>query len=85
MTRHYLLRVGDLCSAALNTLIFNGECDESTSGRSYRRGTLYGVRRWQWMQRFVDWLLAPFESEHCRKAHLADWERARRRFKNEGV
>jgi len=79
MKRPYWLRVGDLCSAALNTLIFNGECDESTSGRSYRR-SMSGVKRWQQMKRFIDWLLAPYESDHCRKAHIADLDRARRRL-----
>lgn len=79
--RHYILRAGDLLSQALNTIVFNGQTDESTSGRSYRQGELGGKRNWQLMQNFVDWLLGYFEDEHCKKAYLADLERAEERLR----
>lgn len=43
--------------------------DESISGRSHRMG-------WG-MERFIDALFSPFESEHCRKSYEADVDRAR--------
>jgi len=79
--RHYLLRVGDLLSQALNTIVFNGQTDESTSGRSYRQGALGGERKWLFMQRFVDWLFSWHEKDHCKKAYYADLERAKIRLK----
>jgi hypothetical protein len=74
------MRVGDLCSAALNTLILNGECDESTSGRSYRCGAIKGKKHWRWLQRLIDRLFSPFGRNHCMSAYIADLERAQRRI-----
>ncbi len=79
--RHYLLRVGDLLSQALNTIVFNGQTDESTSGRSYRQGALYGERKWLIMRKFVDFLFSWHEKDHCKKAYYADLERAKIRLK----
>ena len=36
--RHYLIRVGNSLSQLLNTIVLNGDPDESVFGRSYRRG-----------------------------------------------
>ena len=82
--RPYLVRVGDLASQALNTVVFMGTPDESTSGRSYRQGTLEGNPRWQRAQRFIDWLFSPWEKEHCKKAYEGDikrWEHRIERHK----
>lgn len=78
--RPYIVRVGDLASQALNTVALMGTPDESTSGRSYRQGTLEGCPRWQRAQRFIDWLFSPWEKEHCKKAYNADLERLRKRL-----
>ena len=51
--------------------------DESTSGRSYRRGVIEGSRRWRWSMKVIDWLFSPWEQDHCRKAQEADIRRAR--------
>lgn len=78
--RPWLMKVGDLASQALNTVVFNGSPDESTSGRSYRQGVLGGHKGWSRMRRFVDGLFALVERDHCKKAYEADLERARRRL-----
>lgn len=77
--RPWLMKVGDLASQALNTIVFNGSPDESTSGRSYRQGELQGHKGWARMRRFVDGLFSPYEQDHCKKAYEGDLERARRR------
>lgn len=78
--RPYLVRVGDLASQALNTVFLLGTPDESTSGRSYRQGTLEGNQRWRKMQRVIDWLFSPWEKEHCRKAYEGDIQRWEQRM-----
>lgn len=78
--RPYLVRVGDLASQALNTILLGGTPDESTSGRSYRQGVLQGHKGWSQMRKLVDWLFSGYEQEHCKKAYEADLERARRRL-----
>lgn len=80
--RSYLVRVGDLVSQALNTILLGGAPDESTSGRSYRQGDLQGHKGWALMQKFVDALFSVFEQDHCKKAYHADLERAKLRIQN---
>lgn len=82
--RPYLVRVGDLVSQALNTIVFNGTPDESTSGRSYRQGVLGGHKGWSRMRRFVDGLFSIYEQDHCKKAYEADLERAKLRIQING-
>ncbi|WP_036590443.1 hypothetical protein [Oceanospirillum maris] len=78
--RPYLVRVGDLASQALNTILLGGTPDESTSGRSYREGVLGGHKGWSQMRKIVDWLFSVYEEDHCKKAYHADLERARARI-----
>ena len=79
--RPYLVRVGDLSSQALNTVLLGGSPDESTSGRSYRQGVLQGHKGWSLMRKFVDGLFSVYEQDHCKKAYRADLERARFRLR----
>ena len=83
--RPWLLKIGDLLSQALNTIMFNGSPDESTSGRSYRQGVLQGHKGWSLMCRFVDGLFSVYEEDHCKKAYEADLERARFRLRQKKV
>jgi hypothetical protein len=78
--RPYLVRVGDLASQALNTILLGGSPDESTSGRSYRQGVLQDHKGWSLMRRFVDGLFSVYEEDHCKKAYYADLERAKARL-----
>lgn len=82
--RPWLMKVGDLLSQVLNTIMFNGSPDESTSGRSYRQGVLQGHKGWSQMRKFVDWLFSGYEQEHCKKAYQADLERAKLRLQING-
>jgi hypothetical protein len=75
--RPRLIRLGDWLSAGLNVLAFDGDNDESTSGRAYRE-SLQG--RWLRRRRLIDALFSPWEREHCRKAYWADLDRARLRL-----
>lgn len=79
-SRPWLMKVGDLLSQALNTIVFNGSPDESTSGRSYRQGVLGDHKGWSRMRKFVDGLFSVYEEDHCKKAYEADLERARMRI-----
>ena len=66
-----LVRLGDAVSQFFNVLIFNGDPNHSISGDAYRFG------RYR-LAAFIDWLFSPFESDHCRNAHINDLEKARR-------
>ena len=80
--RPYLVRVGDLASQALNTILLGGTPDESTSGRSYRQGVLGDHKGWSRMRKFVDGLFSVYEQDHCKKAYHADLERAKLRIQS---
>lgn len=73
--RHYIVRVGDACSQLLNTIVFNGEPDESTSGRSYRRAQ-EGSKFWRFMQIIIDFACFWDAGFHCEKAYYLDIQRA---------
>ena len=81
MMRSYWRRVGDTLSQSLNTIVFNGDPDESTSGRCYRCGILLGNRYWLKGMRFIDFLFNPWESEHCKNAYYYDLDRLEERAK----
>lgn len=66
-----LIRLGDATSQWFNVLIFNGDPNHSVSGDAYR---FKRVR----LQRFIDGLFSPWESDHCRKAYEHDVHKARR-------
>lgn len=64
-----IIRLGDALSQFFNVLIFDGDTNNSISGDAYR----YGRHR---LCRFIDWLFLPFESNHCKNAHLNDVRKA---------
>jgi len=66
---NWLIRLGDAASQFLNVLIFNGDPNHSVSGDAYR----FNRRR---LMRLLDWAFSPFESDHCRKAHEHDIQKA---------
>lgn len=72
------VRIGDWLSAGWNVLIHNGESGESTSGRSYREGALEDSPEWLKRMQRIDRVFSALkiETEHCRRAHEADIERA---------
>lgn len=70
----YFMRVGDAISQLLNVVLFNGEANESLSGRSYRQQD-----HWFWglMRRIIDLLFKYWTPHHCMDSYLADLERAK--------
>jgi very-short-patch-repair endonuclease len=78
----YFKRLGDAVSQTGNVLIFNGQPNESISGRSHRQ-------RWTWARWLIDWVLVSDyvvvepddphdfrELRHCQLADLRDEKRA---------
>ena len=69
-----LYKIGDALSQLANVLLLpkhhQTNANESISGRAYRM-------RWLRTQIVIDWLFSPFESDHCKKSHEADIERAK--------
>lgn len=63
------VRIGDAASQFLNSLVLDGEANESISGRAHREG-------WRLTERVINFLLAWLEPDHCRRAHQADVQRA---------
>jgi hypothetical protein len=59
-------RIGDATSQWLNVFLFNGDPNESISGRSYREG---------WRAKW--WIDSALGFGHCRGAFVADLERAK--------
>ena len=73
MKRHYLIRVGDAFSQLVNTVILNGEPNESISGRCWR---LRHKPVWKQARIVIDFIFSPFEKDHCQASYLADFDRA---------
>lgn len=75
--RPYLLRVLDWLTQGANTVLFNGEPDDSTSGRSHSE-CRKGKKRWCLMERAINYvfLMLGVESDHCAKAHKTDLMRS---------
>lgn len=65
-----LIRIGDALSQLANVVLFNGDPNYSVSGESYRKKRLR-------LRAFIDWLMSPFEDDHCRKAYENDVRKAR--------
>jgi hypothetical protein len=67
-----LIKIGDALSQLANVAFLprhrETTANESISGRAHRCG-------WR-VERFIDWLFAPWESNHCRRAYEADLHRA---------
>lgn len=73
-TRSRKARLADATSRLFNVILFNGQPDESISGRSWRERH---SRKWQIIGRIANALYR--DPEHCRKAHEHSLSRARRR------
>ena len=80
MKRPYWRRLGDSLSQLLNTVILNGDPDESTSGRCFRKGAIEGNKAWLLLMKLIDILFYPFEKNHCHMAFLDDLTRAKIRL-----
>ena len=69
-----IIKIGDAISQFVNVTFLpdhkNTTANESISGRAHRCG-------WTKTEKFIDKLFSRWESEHCKKAYLADVERAR--------
>lgn len=77
-TRSYLVRVGDAISQLINTILFNGDPDESVSGRSYRSFKLKESDNKIWVVTYyiaeaLFWLRD--RGIHCKLAYYEDIER----------
>jgi len=76
--RSYFVRVGDAISQLINTVLFNGDPDESISGRSYRSFKLRDSDNKLWAITYyaaegVFWLRD--RGIHCKLAYYEDIER----------
>jgi len=74
MKRYRIVRILDGMSGLLNVAIFNGECDESVSGRAYRCG-------WYDLEMWIDFFLG---RGHCQQAYLNDLSRASKLLRQHG-
>lgn len=67
------IKIGDALSQLFNVAFLprhrETNANESISGRAHRMG-------WRRVERFIDWLFSPWESDHCRLAHEKDQWRA---------
>jgi hypothetical protein len=68
-----IIKIGDAMSQLLNVALLPAHtkttANESISGRAHRCG-------WRRTERLIDWLFRPWESDHCRRSHEADIQRA---------
>ena len=71
----YIIHVGDATSQWVNTVFLLGDPNESISGRAYRMNHHFV---WGIIEKVINWLLSPFEQNHCQKAYDADYDRAAR-------
>lgn len=69
-----LIMMGDALSQLANVTflpnIHDTTANESISGRAYRSG-------WKRTQAVIDFIFLPIETQHCKKAHYADVQRAK--------
>jgi hypothetical protein len=68
--KNYFIRLFDALSQFGNVLLFNGDPNYSISGEAYRKNRV-------WLRRFIDFVLSPFEDDHCRLAYENDVRKAR--------
>ena len=71
----YFIHVGDATSQWVNTAFLFGDPNESISGRAYR---MRDKVQWWVAKNVIDFILSPFEANHCEKAYRADVSRAAR-------
>jgi len=60
----YLAKIGSAWSQLMNVIIFNGDPNESTSGRVYRENVTWAVK-------FINAIFF-WQSNHCRGAYEKD-------------
>lgn len=72
-----------LSSQFLNVIIFDGNPDETVSGRSYREGVLNGNAVWHRRHEMINKLFL-WDDQHCRNSYLKDVKFARKIAKTEG-
>jgi hypothetical protein len=63
-----------VASQTLNVILFDGEPDETISGRAWREGYLGGNPVWEQRRRQIDALFLWWrgEHDHCRQSHEKD-------------
>lgn len=71
-------RIADAVSRMFNVILFNGQPDESISGRSWRETQVRPSRKWWLAGRVANALYR--DREHCRKAHENSIARSRARL-----
>jgi hypothetical protein len=75
-----LIKIGDALSQLFNVTFLprhrETTANESISGRAHRMG-------YKRLASIIDSIFSPWESDHCRKAHEKDVERARLLIKHE--
>lgn len=80
MNAHRLIKIGDALSQLANVTFLprhrETTANESISGRCHRCGYVG-------LARIIDFIFKPWESDHCRKSHEKDLERARLLLKQE--
>lgn len=69
-----LVKIGDAISQLINVAFLprheNTTANESISGRAHRS-------KWYKVEAAIDWVFSIRETEHCKKAYMADVERAK--------
>lgn len=71
----YIKRVGTSLSQLANTVLLNGDPDESICGRSYRRGYLEHSYVWYNIARILDGVFL-WDEDHCKQSYELDLQRA---------
>ena len=67
-------RLADWLSGGANSFFFDGEVDESISGRSYRMAVYENSVKWNRARKVIDkiWEIVFREHDHCRGAYYKD-------------
>jgi hypothetical protein len=77
----YLHRVFDALSQLGNTVLLNGDANESISGRAHREGWQLENHGWRRVERIID-AICIWESDHCYWAYANDIARAKTLLKS---
>lgn len=73
---NYFSKIGSLISQSANTIFLFGHNDESISARTYRNA-LQGRQPWVTLEKVINFLFAPIEKNHCKRAYETDIARAK--------
>lgn len=68
-----LVRMAALTSQLANVLLFDGEADETISGRAWREGEILGDPTWRRRRHLIDRVFW-WQPDHCRSSHQRDIE-----------